>query len=266
MNVPFDIRAVVAAVFEIFLIFLAIYTVLWFLQGTRGLGVFRGLILIVSGLLLLFLFVVDKLGLYRLEQILHPSVLVIFLVPVMILFQPEFRRVLIRLGEAPLFRWFFKTEPVMISEIIEAVEELSKQKFGGLIALEGEVGLGTYLEGGVRLDAEVSSELLVNIFWPGAPLHDGAAIIRGNRIAAAGCLFPLTENPSIARHLGTRHRAAIGVTEESDAVAVVVSEETQEISVAYRGKLVKNLDRAGLARVFAEISTESRAQAAGGAV
>ncbi|HRU05764.1 MAG TPA: diadenylate cyclase CdaA [Candidatus Brocadiia bacterium] len=246
------------AVIEIAIIALVVYAVLQFLQGTRGAGVLRGLVFTVAISILTVLFVVDRLALDRLRLIMDPSVLIAFLLPIMVLFQPEFRRVLVRLGEAPMFRWLFKTEPVLAASVIRAAEELSKHKFGALIAIEGEVGLGTYVEGGVRLDAEVTTELLVAIFWPGAPLHDGAVVIRGNRIAAAGCLFPLTENPSVSRNLGTRHRAAIGVTEESDAVALVVSEETREVSIAYRGRLIKNLDRAGMERVFSEIAAESR--------
>lgn len=262
---PPGLRLFFTAIIEILLIYFVLYGVLWFLRGTRGAGIFRGLIFFISTLLLVVLFGVDRLQLHRIRQILDPSVLVIFMVPVMILFQPEFRRVLIRLGEAPLFRWLFKSEPIMLSEITEAAEELAKQKFGGLIAIEGEVGLGTYIEGGVRLNADISSELLVNIFWPGAPLHDGAVVIRDDRIVAAGCLFPLSENPAIGRHLGTRHRAAIGLTEESDAVAIVVSEETQEISIAYRGHLQKNLDREGMKRAFAEITAEARSDLVGAA-
>ena len=246
----------IAAV-EILIIYLVIYGTLRFLQGTRGAGVLRGLVFFVVLAILFVLVCVKTLKLSRIEYLLGPAILGV-LIPVIVLFQPEFRRVLVRLGEAPLFRWFFKTDSPMMQEVIRAAQELAGQKFGALIAIEGEVGLGTYVEGGVRVDAEIKSELLVNIFWPGAPLHDGAVVIRGNRITAAGCLFPLTENPGVSRNLGTRHRAAIGVTEESDALAVVVSEETQEVSIAYRGRLMKNLDAAGMERVFKEVAAESR--------
>ena len=252
-----SLQFVVAAILEIFIIYLVIYGTLRFLQGTHGAGILRGLVFFVILAILFMLVGVKMLSLYRIESLLGFPVLGV-LIAILVLFQPEFRRVLTRFGEAPLFRWFFKATSPMMEEIVRAALELSKQKFGGLIVIEGEVGLGAFIEGGVRINAEVKSDLLVNIFWPGAPLHDGGVVVRGDRVAAAGCLFPLTENPEVGRNVGTRHRAAIGVTEISDAVAVIVSEETQEVSVAYRGRLMKNLDRAKLQRAFAEIAAESR--------
>jgi diadenylate cyclase len=129
----------------------------------------------------------------------------------------------------------------VISEVVRAAVELSKRRVGALVAIQREVGLGVYIEHGVRLDAEISAETLWTIFTSTGPLHDGAVILRQGRIAAAGCLFPLTENPDLSRTLGTRHRAAIGVTEDSDAVAVVVSEETGRISLGLEGELREGL-------------------------
>ena len=201
------------ALIEIAIIYVAIYATLRFLQGTRGAGILRGLIFFIVFALLLMLFFVDLLGLFRLKAILTPTILAVFLFPLMILFQPEFRRVLIRLGENPLFRWLFKAESSVVEQVIRAVEELSRQKFGALIAIEGEVGLGAYVEGGVRLDAEVSRELLVNIFWPGAPLHDGAAVIRGSRIAAAECVSSrkIIQHIKVCAQWSVRIDAAIDV-------------------------------------------------------
>jgi diadenylate cyclase len=126
------------------------------------------------------------------------------------------------------------------------------------MAIEREVGLNTFVEGGVRLDAEVTAGLLNTIFWPGTPLHDGAVVIQERRLAAAGCLFPLTENPNVSKALGTRHRAAIGLTEETDAICVVVSEETGAISVAMRGQILRGLDADSLRRVLEESAVEGR--------
>jgi len=249
---------VIPAILEIAVISVALYGLLRFLQGTRGAGILRGLVFFLVTVLITTLFLARYLRLPRLAFLLR-SDLVLFLVPLLILFQPEFRRVLVRVGEVPLLSWFFKADAPVTSEIIRAAVRLSRDKIGAIIAIEREIGLGAYIEGGVRLDAQVTSDLLVNIFWPGAPLHDGAVVVRGDRVAAAGCLFPLTENPGVAKALGTRHRAAIGVTEESDAVAIVVSEETQRISVAYNGQLRTDLDRAALQNFFDEIAAEGSA-------
>ncbi|MGD2174537.1 MAG: DNA integrity scanning protein DisA nucleotide-binding domain protein, partial [Candidatus Brocadiaceae bacterium] len=134
---------------------------------------------------------------------------------------------------------------------------LSRDRVGGLIAIEREVGLRGYVEGGVRLDAELSADLIKTIFWPGTPLHDGAIVVRQQRIAAAGCLFPLTDNPQFSRELGTRHRAGIGITEESDAAAVIVSEETGRVSLAVGGTLQRNLDEKSLRRALEELAAET---------
>ena len=147
-------------------------------------------------------------------------------------------------------------ESALIEELIRAVSNLSKEKIGALIAIEREISLGTYVEGGVFIDAEVKADLIDTVFWPGSALHDGAIVIQNERIAAAGCLFPLTENPEISKRLGTRHRAAIGLTEETDAVTVVVSEETGNISVGVRGHLERDLDRDSLRRILRELLTE----------
>ncbi len=127
---------------------------------------------------------------------------------------------------------------------------------GALIAIERQVGLGSYVERGVRLDSEVSAELIKSIFWPGAPLHDGAIVIREQRIVAAGCLFPLTDNPDFSTELGTRHRAGIGVTEESDAAAIIVSEQTGRVSLAFRGQIQTDLDEKSLRQSLEEIAAQ----------
>ena len=244
------------ALIEIALLFVVLYAILRFLQGTRGAGVLRGLLFFLIMALVLILFFVDKLRLYRIEYILGQDLL-IFLLLIVVLFQPEIRRLLLRLGEAPMLGWLFRPEASIVPEILEAVFTLSDRRIGALITIEREVGLGSLIEAGTPLNAAVTRDLLVTIFWPGSPLHDGAVIIRGNRVAAASCFFPLTEQPGIAKTLGTRHRAAIGVTEESDALSVVVSEETQQVSVAHRGQLRMGLDHGQLRAVLEEILIET---------
>ena len=250
------------ALIEIALLFVVLYAILRFLQGTRGAGVLRGLVFFLIMALVLILFFIDKLRLYRIEYILGQDLLT-FLLLIVVLFQPEIRRLLLRLGEAPMMRWLFRPEASTVPEILEAVFTLSNRRIGALITIEREAGLGSLIEAGTPLNATVTRDLLVTIFWPGSPLHDGAVIIQGNRVAAASCFFPLTEQPGIAKTLGARHRAAIGVTEESDALSVVVSEETQQVSVAHRGQLRMGLDRAQLRAILEEnlIETVSRAPA-----
>ena len=249
-------------VLEIFLIFLLIYAVLRFMQGTRGAGIVRGLAFFVVLFFVLLSIIVDRLELYRIDWVMR-QFLPLILVYIVILFQPEFRRALMRLGQTPFVGFFFKSETGITGEIVEAAVSMSKNKIGALIALEREVGLNTFVEGGVRLDSEVTASLLNTIFWPGTPLHDGAVIVQERRLAAAGCLFPLTENPNVSKALGTRHRAAIGLTEETDAICVVVSEETGAISVAMRGQILRGLDAESLRKVLEESAVEGRLPQAG---
>ena len=161
---------------------------------------------------------------------------------IIILFQADIRRVLSRLGRRALAP-HGGSEPQTMEEICEAAETLANYRIGGLIALERQVGLTEYLEGSVRLDSLMTWELLVSIFWPHNPIHDGAVIIQGDRIVASGCLLPLTRSTGLDPTLGTRHRAAVGLTENTDALALVVSETNGQISLAQGGKLKQNLSR-----------------------
>jgi diadenylate cyclase len=238
-----------SAVVEILVLFGVIYAILRFLQGTPGAGLLRGFAVVLIGAMIVVLIAVGTLHLYRI-QYLASGVFAWVMIVLIVLFQPEFRRAFTRLGEYPLMRWFMKPDSSVIAEVSEAAIRLSKLKMGAIVTLQREVGLGAYAEGGTRLDAAVTADLLVSIFWPGSPLHDGAVIVANDRIVAAGCLFPLTETHESTQILGTRHRAAIGVTEESDAISVVVSEETGQVSVAYRGRLTRGLDVDGLQRVL----------------
>ncbi|MBM4049862.1 MAG: TIGR00159 family protein [Planctomycetes bacterium] len=256
-----DWDVVARAAVEIALMFVIIYAILRFLQGTRGAGILRGLAFFLVVVPVTVLLVVRKLELRALDWLIT-DVLPISIIPIVVLFQPELRRALVRLGQYPLFGLFARSRVTVTREIVEAASVLSRQRIGGLIVVERDVGLSALTEGGVPLNADISSELLTTLFWPGSPLHDGAVVIHEQRVSAAGCLLPLTENPSVAKTLGTRHRAAIGVTEESDAIAVVVSEETGQISVAVRGEMSRDLDREALQHVLDTLFAETRTASA----
>ena len=170
----------------------------------------------------------------------------------LIIFQQEIRRGLANIGQRRWSRFFLK-ESEIISEITTACFLLSKRKIGALDAIERETRLENYIESGIEIDAKVNSELLITMFMPNTPLHDGGIVIAGERIAASGCLFPLTQNPKVSTTLGTRHRAALGLSEETDAIVVVVSEETGGVSVAIGGRLTHDLDRESLERVLSNL-------------
>jgi diadenylate cyclase len=160
-----------------------------------------------------------------------------------VIFQSDIRRALAHFGQAPFFRYFNRQEAdnETIEEVVVAATMLSSQRIGAIIAIEREIGLRNYIESGIPVDATLTYDLLVTIFQPGSPLHDGAVILQESRVAAAACFLPLTVNPRVSHELGTRHRAAIGLTEECDAVAVVVSEETGLISLALEGRIERRL-------------------------
>ncbi len=238
------------AVIEIALISLLYYPILRFARGTRGAGVLKGLgFLAVTGMVMV-LFLGRTFHLDRISA-LAKTFLEFGVIGFLIIFQPEIRRGLTSLGENPFLRVFEPRKTSTAAEVIDAVVKLSASRVGAIIAIEREVGLGGVIETGIPVDAEVSSSLVMTLFWPGSPLHDKGMVIRRDRIVAASCVFPLTESPIISKDLGTRHRAAIGLSEESDALVLVVSEETGVISVAYRGRLVRNLTRDSLQEIFA---------------
>ncbi len=228
---------------EILALWFIYYKLLAFLKGTRAIQVLRGLVILV-----LAFFLAQYFELYTLDWILT-RLLAISVISFLILFQPELRRGLANLGQKRLFN-ITSGEAKIIDELSEAALILAKRKIGALIAIEREASLDPYFESGVYLNSRISNELICTIFTPNTPLHDGGVVIRQDRIAVAGCLFPLTENPKISKLLGTRHRAAIGLTEETDAVVLVVSEETGGISIAIGGKLTRHLDKDGLTRIL----------------
>lgn len=218
------------AVFAVF-----IYTGLRFLRETRGSGVIYGMTLLLVGALLLNV-LTSKFGLANLGLVfdtIAPS-LVLCLV---VVFHPEIRKAILQLGDAPIFNRFFRLDSKIVPRLVRALARMSKDRVGALIAIEREATLAELIENGITIDAELNSYLLESIFFPKSALHDGGVVVRDDRIVAASCLFPLSQNPDVDKRLGTRHRAALGLSEETDAIVLVVSEETGKISIAMNGRL-----------------------------
>ncbi|NBO92723.1 MAG: diadenylate cyclase [Planctomycetia bacterium] len=223
---------------EIVILAVAIFLVLRFLGKTRGAGIVRGLGLIVVGLFLTAQVVIAGFELKVLGRVLD-YLLTTVLLGLAIIFQPELRQGLMLLGRSPLLRWFVRTEEHPVAErLADAAEAMSRECVGALIVIEREMSLAPYIENGQRLDAELSASLLRALFCKRSPLHDGAIIITGGRIAAAGCQLPLGQPPENASvHMGMRHRSALCMSDETDAVLLVVSEETGRISIGIAGRL-----------------------------
>jgi diadenylate cyclase len=228
-------------VIELAVIWLVVYFVFRFLRGTRGARVIKGLALILVLGTLVIKTLTGENAFERLN-VLYGNFLGLAAILIIVVFQPELRRALVRLGETRLFRQSGIRKARIVDQLLGAVAYLAKNKIGALIAIERQVGLRGIVEAGIALDAEITRELLNTIFWPGSALHDMGVIIRGDRIAAAGVQFPLAEGEQLGSELGSRHRAAIGLSQEADALIIVVSEETGTISLAERGQLIRNLD------------------------
>lgn len=220
---------------DIALVAVLFYRLLLMIRDTRAMQMLKGfLVLLGFGLL------GAQLELYTVNWLLT-SLWAVWVVAFTIIFQPELRRVLVQLGRRRMFQGLLKEEAHLYKEITETCRVLARKKIGALIVLERNVNLKSYIETGTLLDAELTASLLVTLFSPRTPLHDGAAIVREWRIAAAGCILPLTQEPSVKSY-GTRHLAAIGITEETDALAIVVSEENHNISLAVGGKMTPAID------------------------
>jgi diadenylate cyclase len=225
------------SVLDVVLVTVVIYAALRLFRGTQAIQLLRG-VLIVAVFVALLSLVAD---LPAFNWLLRNSVPMV-LVAIPVIFQPELRRALERLGRSsPLLNRRGDTTRVqaVINEVVKAVDALAQRRTGALIVFHGVTGLGNVIERGVRIDGELSSELLATIFFPNTPLHDGAVIVQGDRVVAASCVLPLTDREITDSQMGTRHRAAIGVSEQSDALVVVVSEETGRISVARNGRIVR---------------------------
>ncbi len=238
-NIIYGVRIV--DVIDIALVAFVLYKILVFIHETRAEQLVKGLLVIV-----LATFVSDKLKLYTLNWILV-NTMTLGVIALIIVFQPELRRALESIGRSQFIRTQFvridkeKAKSITAS-LVKAIDYFSSKSIGALIVLEQETALSDISESGTKIDAEISTELIGNIFYEGSPLHDGAVIIRGDRIMAAGCVLPLTQDKTLSRELGTRHRAGLGITENSDAVVFIVSEETGIISLAVNGKLTRFLD------------------------
>jgi len=232
---------------QVIILWVVFYYIFLFFRGTRGAQVLVGLALLLFMLIgLTQIFSLDTLTwiLRRFSVVLGVALLVIF--------QPEIRRALAELGRQPVFVISAERRTV-IDHVVQAVEQLAEHKIGALIAIEREIGTRAIQETGTKLDTRIVPELLETIFFPHTPLHDGGVIISGNHIMAAGCVFPLSQSPDLHKTLGMRHRAAVGISEETDAVVVVVSEETGTISVSYRGRLSRGLDPERLKRFLSAL-------------
>jgi diadenylate cyclase len=225
------------SVLDILIVALIVYKVLVFIKGTRAVQMVLGLSLIVA-----FFYVSRWAGLETVSWI-FTNIVPYFVLVVVVIFQSEIRRALARIGQALFFSSFSSiNRNELYDEIVLAVNTLASNQTGALIVVERDIGLKTYIESGIAIDAALSYDLLVTVFNPAVPLHDGAVIIQNGRIAAAACFLPLTVKPRLSKELGTRHRAAIGVTEETDAVAIIVSEESAAISFAHDGEIERFLD------------------------
>jgi diadenylate cyclase len=224
-------------ILDIAIVSVLVYELLLLIRGTRAVQ------MALSGGFLIGLFFLSQwLQLETVNWVIRNLAgYVVF--AIIVLFQSDIRRALAHFGRAPFFRYFERGQSAeeTIEELVATASNLASRRTGAIIVIERQIGLRNYIEGGIPLDALVTYDLLASIFQPGSPLHDGAAIIQGDRVAAAACFLPLSVNPRLGRELGTRHRAALGLTEENDAVAIVVSEETGSISLVRDGKIERGL-------------------------
>lgn len=224
---------------DVLLVWFVFYKLITIIKGTKAVQLLKGIFVIIFARIL-----TEYLELNTLKWMME-QVLIFGFLAVIIIFQPEVRRALEQLGRGRLFARSAMQEEEERDRLIEAfrksVSYMAKRRIGALISIERETGLSEYIETGIQMNSNVTSELLINIFIPNTPLHDGAVILQKNRIAAAGCYLPLSENPFISKELGTRHRAALGISEVTDAITIVVSEETGSVSLTANGDINRNL-------------------------
>jgi len=242
---------------DILVVSVIVYELLHLIRGTRAAQMALGASLLVG-----LFYASEGLHLTTVNWLIR-NMAGYIVIALIVLFQSDIRRALAHLGRAPFFRYFAKPEAAAesIEEIVVAASMLSTQRVGALIAIERQIGLRNYIEGGIPLESVLTYDLLVSIFQPSSPLHDGAVIVQDDRVAAAACFLPLTVNPRLTRDLGSRHRAAIGLTEENDAVAIVVSEETGRISVVVDGEIERGFDSEQLRTRLRQLVIERRAAA-----
>ncbi len=238
------------------------YRLILIIRGTRAEQLVKGLFL-----LLLAMVLSDQAGFDTLHWVLR-QLMTVGLIAIPIVFQPELRRALEHLGRGKIFKsafWNLNNQEFenMLDELNKALPVMVKKRMGALIVIERSTGLKEWIDTGIPVEGVVTAELLINIFFPRSPLHDGAVIIQGNQIVAAGCYLPLTEEPNLGKELGTRHRAGIGISEQSDAVAIVVSEETGIISIAHDGVLTRYLDDKKLRSLLSELCSIEKSDGIG---
>ena len=255
------LRLIVTAVIDILLVAFLVYQLLVMVRGTRAARILVGILILVA---LYNIAVWAELDMLR---TLLASVVPYTGLAIIVLFQSEIRRTLARIGRRRLFGRG-SGRPEVTDEILLAVNRLTGDQIGALIVMEKDVGLRTFIESGVPLDAKLSRDLLLSIFLPGSAMHDGAVIVQKDRVAAAACFLPLSLNPALAARLGTRHRAGIGITEETDCLSIIVSEETGKVSVARGGEIIEGLSEEDLdgwiTRHFSDGGGSSKAPAEGG--
>ncbi len=240
-------------ILQILILSFVFYKLLLFIRGTRAIQVLKGMVVLIVAA-----FVFKVLELDILNKILG-YIFGFGVIAILIVFHPELRRGLAKIGQNPLFGPPPKRERV-VDEVVKSANLLSRRRIGALIVLEREVGLRSYIETGVELDSNVSSELLTTIFMPNTPLHDGAAIIQGEKVTAAACILPLAEVSEERKSLGTRHRAALGLSEETDAVVVAISEESGDVFLTRDGKLTEGLDGTSLREALMDIYSSEMAK------
>jgi diadenylate cyclase len=235
---------------DVILMSIIVYRLLLIIKGTKAAHMLIGL-----GLLLMASLLSRYFELYTVDWMIQ-SFWAQIVIAIIILFQPEIRRALAQMGEAQIFKNLTSAEELKsLDEIVRATVALANKKIGALIAIERDTSLKDFVEMGTPLDAKVTKEILLSIFHPTSPIHDGAVVIKGNRIVAAGCFLPITMGPDISKSLGTRHRAGLGLSEETDAVIVVVSEETGMVSMAIHGKFETHLDMGTLRDILTDLFT-----------
>jgi diadenylate cyclase len=234
---------------EIFVLMVMFYYIFRLFKGTRGAAILSGLIVFYGAL-----YAITSLSHLDILNWLLSRLMLVLSLAFVVIFQPEIRRMLSKLGRQPMWRPNGTASQIgLVEPIMQAVQVLSKRKIGALVAIERDIGTRALQDTGTRINGAVSAELLATLFFPHTPLHDGGVIISGDRICAAGCLFPLSQKQELSKTLGTRHRAAIGITEETDAIVIVVSEETGAVSVAYNGRLRRGLSEDRLRRVLSSM-------------
>lgn len=254
LGVNLDIIDIIRIVVDIAIVWYVLYKLIMIIQGTKAIQLLKGIVVVIIVWLFSILF-----ELKTIQWITNQAILWGFLV-IIILFQPELRRALEQLGRGSIFTRSSLSEEEMIDNIIKSIVTstiyMAKRRIGALITIELETGVGEYAETGIPINAELTSQLLTNIFTPNTPLHDGAVILKQDKIVAAACYLPLSESASISRELGTRHRAALGISEVTDALTIIVSEETGAISCTKNGELFRDVTEEQLFNILLQNLTQ----------